>query len=58
MLKIYSLTTKIRLAGHLSKTEMIYDQFMLDFKNVDNLGKILLYHPHVDRFFAQGVFQS
>jgi hypothetical protein len=56
LLKIHSLTTTIRLAGHLSKTEMIYDNFMPDFEKIVSLGKIVLNHPHADKFFAEGSF--
>jgi hypothetical protein len=41
------LLTKVRLVGHLSKTEMIYDNFMLGFESIVNLGKISIIRARI-----------
>ncbi|KAH7336354.1 hypothetical protein BKA65DRAFT_32566 [Rhexocercosporidium sp. MPI-PUGE-AT-0058] len=56
LLKIHSLTMTVRLAGHLSKSEMVYDTFMSEFKQIIFLADVVLKHRHVHKFFAGGAF--
>lgn len=56
LLKIQSLTMTVRLAGHLSKSELVYDTFMSEFSQIVTLADVVLKHRHVDRFFAGGAF--
>lgn len=56
LLKIHSLTTRIQLAGHVSNSEMIYDNFKVEFEKIVSLGKVLLNNQHVEKFFAEGSF--
>ena len=56
LLKLHSVTLTIRLAGHLSKTELIYDNFIPEFRKIVDLAKTILNHPHADSVFAGGAF--
>lgn len=56
LLKVHSLAITVRSAGHLSNTELVYDNFMPEFRQIISLSKTLLTHPHADKFFAEGKF--
>jgi hypothetical protein len=56
LLKLHSITLTVRLAGHLSKTELIYDNFIPEFRKIVDLAKTILNHPHADSVFAGGAF--
>jgi hypothetical protein len=56
LLKLHSVTLTVRLAGHLSKTELIYDNFTPEFRKIVDLATSILNHPHADTIFAGGAF--
>jgi len=56
LLKLQSIAIGVRMAGHLSKTELVYDKYMPEFREIVNLSRILLTHPQSDIFFAGGKF--
>ncbi|KAE8453524.1 hypothetical protein EG329_010385 [Mollisiaceae sp. DMI_Dod_QoI] len=56
LLKVHSLAIRVRMAGHLSKTELVYDAYMSEFAQIISLSRTLLTHPHSDKFFAEGMF--
>ncbi|KAF8864745.1 hypothetical protein BDZ45DRAFT_669119 [Acephala macrosclerotiorum] len=56
LLKIHSLAITVRSAGHLSKTELVYDNYMPEFREIISLSRTLLYHPQSEKFFADGRF--
>ena len=56
LLKLHYVTLTVRLAGHLSKTEPIHDNFMPEFRKIVDLAKTILNHPHADSVFAGGAF--
>lgn len=56
LLKLQSIAMDIRMAGHLSKTELVYDKYISEFREIVNLSRIVLTHPQSDSFFAGGRF--
>jgi hypothetical protein len=58
LLKIRSRVLGILLAGELSTTEMIYDQFLPEFAEILALAKLFFNHPCADRLIPEGSFTS
>ena len=56
LLKIHSTSLTVRLAGILSTRELVYDNFMREFRQIVSLSKTVLNHPQSDRLFAAGSF--
>ncbi|KAL2068850.1 hypothetical protein VTL71DRAFT_15188 [Oculimacula yallundae] len=56
LLKVQSLAMNIRLAAPLSTSELVYDRFLPEFKQIVSLSGVILKHRHVDKFFAAGAF--
>jgi hypothetical protein len=56
LLKIYSTSLTVRLAGILSSNELVYDGFTPDFEQIVTLSKFVLNHPHSENVFAAGSF--
>ncbi len=42
LLKLHSLTVGVRMAGHLSKSQLIYDRFTREFEEIIKLSRLLL----------------
>ncbi|RDW72092.1 hypothetical protein BP5796_08126 [Coleophoma crateriformis] len=53
LLKIISLALPIRLAGHLAASELVYDQYLPEFRQILALGESVLDHPDL---FVDGSF--
>ncbi|RDW66109.1 hypothetical protein BP6252_09744 [Coleophoma cylindrospora] len=53
LLKIHSLALPVRLAGHLAASELIYDQYLPEFRQMLALGEAVLDHPDL---FVEGSF--
>ena len=56
LLKIHSTSLTVRLAGILSSSEVGYDGYMPEFKQIVSLSKAVLNHPHSETRFAEGSF--
>ncbi|TVY22458.1 hypothetical protein LHYA1_G009072 [Lachnellula hyalina] len=56
MMKIHSLNTTMRLNGHLSSTELIWDSFAPQMENLVGMCRTVFNHPHADIVFGEGVF--
>lgn len=56
VLKIHSLATTIRLAGHFASSELVYDHFLPEFEKLTSLTEVVLTHPHTNKYFASGAF--
>lgn len=56
LLKIHSTSLVVRLAGILSGSELVYDNFMHEFGQIVSLSKTVLNHPQSDNLFAAGSF--
>ena len=58
LLKIRSRVLGILLAGELSTTEMIYDQFLDDFAEILRLAKLFFQHPCSSLLIPEGSYSS
>lgn len=56
LLKIHSTSLTVRLAGILSTTDLMYDNFMYEFEQIVSLSKTVLNHPQSDKLLAAGSF--
>ncbi|KAG0651301.1 Aspercryptin biosynthesis cluster-specific transcription regulator atnN [Hyphodiscus hymeniophilus] len=56
LLKIHSTSLTVRLAGILSSSELVYDGFKPEFKEIVSLSQAVLGHPNSEKLFAAGSF--
>jgi hypothetical protein len=56
MMKVHSLTTTLRLSGHLSTTELIWDSFTPQMESLIGMSRTILNHPHAEIIFGEGAF--
>ncbi|TAQ87968.1 hypothetical protein B7494_g3728 [Chlorociboria aeruginascens] len=56
LLKIHSLALQIKLLGHLSTTEMIFDGMTKPFSQIVSLSKAVFKHPDSEKVFGEGSF--